>query len=71
MDEQTHSVEAFTACLRRCVTADDAEFLVAERDGEVIGHLHCYSEGAEPDFHRSYVDPNKKRGGVGRALMVA
>ena len=67
--EQTYSVEALTACIRRCTAADDAEFLVAERDGEVIGYLHYDSEGAEPELHRIYVDPDKKRGGVGRALM--
>lgn len=67
--EQTYSVEALTACISRCTAADDAEFLVAERDGEVIGYLHYDSEGAEPELHRIYVDPDKKRGGVGRALM--
>ena len=67
--EQTYSVEALTTCIRRCTAAKDAEFLVAERDGEVIGYLHYDSEGAEPELHRVYVDPDKKRGGVGRALM--
>ena len=67
--EQTYSLEALTACIERCTAADDAEFLVAERDGEVIGYLHYDSEGAEPELHRIYVDPDKKRGGVGRALM--
>ena len=69
--EQTYSVEALTACISRCTAADDAAFLVAERDGEVIGYLHFDSEGAEPELHRIYVDPDKKRGGVGRALMQA
>jgi ribosomal protein S18 acetylase RimI-like enzyme len=67
--EQTYSLEALTACIERCTAAADAEFLVAERDGEVIGYLHYDSEGAEPELHRIYVDPDKKRGGVGRALM--
>ena len=67
--EQTYSLDALTACIERCTAADDAEFLVAERDGEVIGYLHYDSEGAEPELHRIYVDPDKKRGGVGRALM--
>jgi ribosomal protein S18 acetylase RimI-like enzyme len=67
--EQTYSLEALTACIERCTAADDAEFLVAERDGEVIGYLHYDSAGAEPELHRIYVDPDKKRGGVGRALM--
>ena len=44
-------------------------FLVAERDGEVLGYLHYDSEGAEPELHRIYVDPARKRGGIGSALM--
>ena len=67
--EQTYSVGALTACITRCAAADDAEFLVAERDGEVIGYLHYDSEGAEPELHRIYVDPDRKGGGVGRELM--
>ena len=67
--EQTYSVEALTDCITRCSTADDAEFLVAERDGDVVGYLHYDSEGAEPELHRIYVDPGQKRGGVGSALM--
>ena len=35
----------------------------------MIGYLHYDSEGAEPELHRIYVDPDRKRGGVGRALM--
>ncbi len=53
----------------RCTAAIDAEFLVAEQDGDVIGYLHYDSEGPEPELHRIYVDPGRKRGGVGSALM--
>ena len=67
--EQTYSVEALADCITRCSTADDAEFLVAERDGDVVGYLHYDSEGSEPELHRIYVDPSTKRGGVGSALM--
>jgi ribosomal protein S18 acetylase RimI-like enzyme len=67
--EQTYSVVALTDCITHCANADDAEFLVAERDGEVIGYLHYDSEGVEPELHRIYVDPGQKRGGVGSALM--
>lgn len=67
--EQTYSVGALTECIRRCAEADDAEFLVAERDGEVVGYLHYDSAGAEPELHRIYVDPARKRGGIGSALM--
>jgi ribosomal protein S18 acetylase RimI-like enzyme len=67
--EQTYSVEALTDCITRCANAEDAEFLVAERDGDVVGYLYYDSEGAEPELHRIYVDPGQKRGGVGSALM--
>src|SRR5262249_19452430 len=67
--EQTYSIETLTECITRCMTATDAEFLVAEHDGEVIGYLHYDSEGAEPELHRIYVDLSRKRGGVGSALM--
>lgn len=67
--EQTYSIEALTACITQCSDADDAEFLVAEREGEVIGYLHYDSEGSEPELHRIYVDPAAKRGGVGSALL--
>jgi GNAT superfamily N-acetyltransferase len=67
--EQTYSISALTECISRCALADDAVFLVAERDGEVIGYLHHDCEGPEPELHRIYVDPKLKRGGVGSALM--
>jgi len=67
--EQTYSIEAVTECITRCTAAIDAEFLVAEQDGDVIGYLHYDSEGPEPELHRIYVDPGRKRGGVGGVLM--
>lgn len=66
---QTYSIRALTECIERCAAADDAEFLVAESEGTVIGYLHYDSEGAEPELHRIYVDPERKRAGVGSALM--
>src|SRR5262245_6919319 len=67
--EQAYSIEALTECITRYAAATDAEFLVAEQDGDVTGYLHYDSEGPEPELHRIYVDPGQKRGGVGRALM--
>jgi ribosomal protein S18 acetylase RimI-like enzyme len=67
--EQTYSVGALTECITRCGEAGDAEFLVAERDGAVVGYLHYDSEGPDPELHRIYVDPAQKRGGIGSALM--
>ena len=67
--EQTYSIAALTECITRCGTADDAEFLVAACDGEVVGYLHYDCEGSEPELHRIYVDLERKRAGIGSALM--
>lgn len=67
--EQTYSIPALTECITRCQKAEDAEFLVAEHDGEVLGYLHYDCEGAEPELHRIYVDLERKRAGIGSALM--
>jgi len=67
--EQTYSIGALTECISRCARSDDAVFLVAERDGAVVGYLHYDCVGHEPELHRIYVDPEQKRGGVGSTLM--
>ena len=67
--EKTYSIEALTACITFCGRADDAHFLVAEDGREVVGYLHYDSEAAEPELHRIYVDPARKRGGIGTALL--
>ena len=61
--EQTYSIAALTECITRCGTDGNAEFLVAEGDGEVLGFLHYDCDGAEPGFTRIYVDLERKRGG--------
>ena len=67
--EKTYSIEALTACITSCATAGDAHFLVADEDGHVVGYLHYDCEGPEPELHRIYVDPARKRGGIGSALL--
>jgi diamine N-acetyltransferase len=67
--DQTYSIAALTECITRCGKDDDAEFLVAEEDGDVLGFLHYDCEGAEPELHRIYVDLERKRGGIGSALL--
>ena len=42
---------------------------MAEDDGEVLGYLHYDCDGAEPELHRIYVDLERKRAGIGSALM--
>ena len=41
--EQTYSVEALTDCITHCANNDDAEFLVAERDGETLARSEVVS----------------------------
>jgi ribosomal protein S18 acetylase RimI-like enzyme len=67
--EQTYSIAALIECITRCGNDDNAEFLVAEDDGEVLGYLHYDCDGAEPELHRIYVDLERKRAGIGSALM--
>jgi GNAT superfamily N-acetyltransferase len=66
---QTYSIEALTACITRCAGAHDAHFLVADEGGRVVGYLHYDCEGPQPELHRIYVDPARKGGGIGSALL--
>jgi Acetyltransferases len=67
--EQTYSTAALIECITRCGDDDNAEFLVAEDDGGVLGYLHYDCDGAEPELHRIYVDLERKRAGIGSGLM--
>jgi ribosomal protein S18 acetylase RimI-like enzyme len=67
--EKTYSIEALAACITFCASADDAQFLVAGEGGRVVGYLHYDCEGPQPELHRIYVDPARKRGGIGSALL--
>ena len=42
---------------------------MAEEDGDVLGFLHYDCVGAEPELHRIDVDLERKRAGVGSALL--
>jgi len=68
--EQSYAPEALRACIRTCAESDDAHFLVARRDGEIVGFLQYGCEGPEPELHRIYVDPSRKRQGIGSALLL-
>lgn len=67
--EQSYSVPALRDCITACGSAADAHFLVAERDGRVVGFLHYDCEGDEPELHRIYIEPALKRHGIGSALI--
>jgi GNAT superfamily N-acetyltransferase len=67
--ERRDSIAALTECIGRCARDENAQFLVAEQDGEVIGYLHYDCNGAEPELHRIYVHLERKRAGIGTAMM--
>jgi GNAT superfamily N-acetyltransferase len=67
--ERMYSTEALTECITFCAQADDAHFLVAEEDGQVVGFVHYDSQAAEPELHRIYIDPSRKRSGIGSRLL--
>jgi ribosomal protein S18 acetylase RimI-like enzyme len=66
---QTYSLDAIAGCIERCQNAPDAEFLVAERAGDVVGFLHYDCFGPEPELHRIYLDSAFRGGGVGTQLI--
>jgi ribosomal protein S18 acetylase RimI-like enzyme len=70
VQEQTYSLSAVVDCVKRCVQANDAEFLVVERGDQAVGFLHFDSEGREPELHRIYVDGTQTGSGAGSALMA-
>jgi [ribosomal protein S5]-alanine N-acetyltransferase len=49
---------------------DDAAFLVAERDDEVVGYLHFGVGPRGPELWRVYADPAHYGTGVGSALLA-
>ena len=67
--EQTYSQGAVVDSINRCAGAQDAHFLVAERDGRVIGYLHFDCFASEPEMHRIYLDEQEIGRGTGSALM--
>lgn len=67
--EQSYSLQALRDCITACRRAKDAHFLVAEREGRVVGFLHYDCEGDEPELHRIYIEPALKRYGIGSSLM--
>jgi ribosomal protein S18 acetylase RimI-like enzyme len=66
---QTYEPKALVECIRNCTAAEDAVFLVAEIDGDVVGYLHFDSFGDEPELHRIYIDEQFRSQGVGAALV--
>lgn len=66
---QTYEPSVVAECIRRCGVADDAVFLVAEVDGDIVGYLHFDGFDGEPELHRIYIDARYRSRGVGAALV--
>ena len=60
--------EAALAGAAEAATRDESAFLVAEREGAIVGYLH-FGEGPRgPELYRIYADPAHFGTGVGSAL---
>lgn len=69
--EQIYTEAAVVLSVERCAGASDAHFLVAERDGHVVGYLHFDSFGTEPELHRIYLAHDEMGRGTGSLLLTA
>ncbi len=67
--DQTYTREAVAHSIARCGSTDDAHFLVAEREGRVVGYLHYDCFASEPELHRIYLDQTEIGRGTGSRLM--
>jgi ribosomal protein S18 acetylase RimI-like enzyme len=67
--EQSYALDPLCECVERCARSRDGHFLVAEHAGRIVGFLHYDCEGSDPELHRIYVDPARKRQGIGSALV--
>jgi len=67
---QAYALEALAAAAERATGREDEQFLVAERDGEIVAFAH-YGEGRRgPELFRIYADPAHYGTGTGSALLA-
>lgn len=57
--------------LAELIDAKDSVVLLFERDGRIVGCIHCDKKGADGHIAMLAVDPDDQSGGAGRALMQA
>ena len=67
--DQIYTEAAVADSIARCRDDENAHFLVAERDGNVVGYLHYDSFGAEPELHRIYLAAEAVGLGTGGLLI--
>jgi ribosomal protein S18 acetylase RimI-like enzyme len=67
---RNYSEAALASAAEAATTRDEAAFLVAERDGAIVGYLH-FGEGPRGwELYRIYADPAHYGTGVGSALLA-
>lgn len=64
-----YSPEALAVAVGRASARDDTQFLVAERDGEVVAYANYGVGPRGPELWRIYADPAHYGTGAGTALM--
>ncbi|MCA1699849.1 MAG: GNAT family N-acetyltransferase [Actinobacteria bacterium] len=67
--EQAYAAPALRRCIEGCAKDRDAQFLVAQRQGEVVGYLYFDTVGGGPELHQIYVDPRLTGTGIGATLI--
>ena len=63
--------EAVERSIRQCQSDPAALFIVAERDGTILGFLHYDETGPQPELHRIYVAADERGSGIGGMLITA
>ncbi len=69
--DRWYAPDAIAELIVACRDDPHAHFLVAERDGRVVGFLHYDEFGAEPELHRIYLAESERGRGTGTSLMDA
>jgi len=67
---ENYAADALAAGAVRAASRNDAEFLVAERDGAVIAFAQFGSGPRGPELFRIYADPEHYATGAGSALLA-
>jgi [ribosomal protein S5]-alanine N-acetyltransferase len=66
---RAYSVEALRGAIERSAASPTGHFLVAERDGAIVGYLQFGEGNRGPELFRVYADPEHYGTGVGSALL--
>jgi ribosomal-protein-alanine N-acetyltransferase len=64
-----YAPEGLAAAARRAAEREDTQFLVAERDGEIVAYAHFGVGERGPQLWRIYADPAHYGTGAGSALL--